>query len=191
SDQYSLAVAYCELRGNRKPFSGTNPAQLMAAHLKKPPDLSMLPPAEQGVVGRALAKEPRERWPDCRTFVRELASRFPAVPEIPNSLGMRLLWVHRGTFWMGDRGQQRQVEMPRDFYVGACPVTQEQWQAVMGSNPSWFSREGRGADAVKDVSDADLQQLPVECVSWKEAQKFVERLNAREKGGGFLYRLPT
>jgi serine/threonine protein kinase len=69
SDQYSLAVTYCHLRGGRLPFEG-NPAVVMAGHVMRPPDLSMIPEAERGAVGRALAKSPRDRWPSCRAFVQ-------------------------------------------------------------------------------------------------------------------------
>jgi formylglycine-generating enzyme required for sulfatase activity len=115
----------------------------------------------------------------------------PAAPELTNPLGMKLILVPRGSFWMGDRGRQKQVEVPRDFYLGVFPVTQEQWQAVMGSNPSWFSRNGKGADKVESISDADLGQFPVERVSWDDVQEFLKRLNARERDSGFLYRLPA
>jgi serine/threonine protein kinase len=71
SDQYSLAVTYCQLRGNRVPFRGAA-EEVMLGHLLNPPDLSMLPPAEQPAVARALAKNPEERWPSCRAFVRAL-----------------------------------------------------------------------------------------------------------------------
>jgi len=43
---------------------------------------------------------------------------------------------------------------------------------------------------VKDIPDADLKQFPVENVSWDDVQKFLEKLNAREKDKGFRYRLP-
>jgi formylglycine-generating enzyme required for sulfatase activity len=72
SDQYSLAVAYCQLRGGQLPFGG-NAMQTMAGHLLQPPDLTMLPEAERPVVARALAKKPEERWPSCRAFVDALA----------------------------------------------------------------------------------------------------------------------
>ena len=108
-----------------------------------------------------------------------------------NSLGMKLVLVPRGTFWMGDRGSQTQIQVSHEFYIGAFQVTQEQWQAVMGSNPSWFSHSGGGAPWVAEFSDADLGQFPVEQVSWRDAQKFLNRLNAREQDSGFLYRLPT
>ena len=59
------------------------------------------------------------------------------------------------------------------------------------SNPSHFSRRGGGAKKVKDIFDADLKLFPVECVSWKDIQKFLKRLNEREDNRGWLYRLPT
>ncbi|MBM4073566.1 MAG: hypothetical protein FJ271_32295, partial [Planctomycetes bacterium] len=71
SDQYSLAVTYCQVRGGRLPFIGT-PEAIMAGHLREPPELTMLPENERPVVARALAKEPKERWPSCRAFVEAL-----------------------------------------------------------------------------------------------------------------------
>jgi hypothetical protein len=91
SDQYALAVSYCELRGGRLPFQGTA-AQMMAGHLMLPPDLSMLPEGERAAVARALAKEPEGRWPNCRGFVEALELRLngssPGLarrPEKPDS----------------------------------------------------------------------------------------------------------
>ena len=77
-----------------------------------------------------------------------------------NTVGMRLVLVPRGTFWMGERGHQRQVEVRHDFYIGAFPVTQGQWQVVMGCNPSWFSRGGGGADKVKGVLRRRPETVP-------------------------------
>ncbi|MCI0463566.1 MAG: serine/threonine protein kinase [Gemmataceae bacterium] len=80
SDQYSLAVTYCQLRGGRLPFEG-NQTQILTAHLMLPPDLSMLPPAEQQVAARALAKDPQRRWPSCRAFVEALAGAVAGPPQ--------------------------------------------------------------------------------------------------------------
>ncbi len=71
SDQYCLAVTYCQLRGGRLPFDGTA-AQIVAGHLHRPPDLTMLPPEEQPIVARALSKKPSNRWPSCATLVDAL-----------------------------------------------------------------------------------------------------------------------
>jgi WD40 repeat protein/serine/threonine protein kinase len=74
SDQYSLAVTYCELRGGRLPFEG-NLEKMLLGHLERAPDLSMLPEAEQPIVARALAKNPADRWPTCRSFVEALVNQ--------------------------------------------------------------------------------------------------------------------
>ncbi|MDR2075417.1 MAG: formylglycine-generating enzyme family protein, partial [Desulfovibrio sp.] len=95
-----------------------------------------------------------------------------------NSLGMEFVLLPAGSFRMGsdlleDERPEHPVTISRDFYLGRFEVTQEQWEKVMGGNPSWF----RGA------------ALPVEQVFWNEAQEFIRRLNLRE--GHTRYRLPT
>jgi serine/threonine protein kinase len=85
SDQYSLAVSYCQLRGGRLPFTGDQ-AQILTGHLLRPPDLTMLPEAERPAVAKALAKKPDERWPSCRAFVQALAASSPfAAPTRVNA----------------------------------------------------------------------------------------------------------
>jgi hypothetical protein len=73
SDQYSLAVSYAELRLGRPVFAATDMVELMLAHLASQPDLAPLPTGEQGVLGRALAKEATQRFPNCRQFTQALA----------------------------------------------------------------------------------------------------------------------
>lgn len=82
SDQYSLAVTYCHLRGGRLPFDG-DPAGLTAGHLMFEPDLSRLPAPERPAVLRAMDKDPRRRWPDCRAFVAALRDAGPVPETIP------------------------------------------------------------------------------------------------------------
>jgi eukaryotic-like serine/threonine-protein kinase len=82
------------------------------------------------------------------------------------------------------------VVFDHDFYLGKYEVTQGEWETVMGSNPSHFSRTGMGKDAVKDVSDINLKRFPVENVSWNDCQLFLVQLNKKEKEIGWVYRLP-
>lgn len=121
----------------------------------------------------------------------------PAIPStlpelLQNTLGMKLVIVPKGNFWMSENesNAQKQVTIPYDFFLGAYEVTQGQWQKIMGKNPSWFSRDGGGKDMVQNLADAELEQLPVENVSWDDAQQFIKNLNAREKASGWVYRLP-
>ena len=133
------------------------------------------------------------RTPEQRNArLRELLDSVP--PLFENTLNAHFVWVPPGTFWMGGGGgkpgeQQRRIKP--GFALGAFPVTQAQWQVVMGNNPSYFSRTGAGRNKVKDISDADLWQFPVETVSWEDVQKFIEKLNEKERARGSLYRLPT
>jgi|RhiMetdeSRZDD1v2_1073273.scaffolds.fasta_scaffold21957_3 formylglycine-generating enzyme required for sulfatase activity len=99
---------------------------------------------------------------------------------LTNSLGMQFALIPAGEFQMGstsgdnDERPVRTVRIGKPFYLGIHEVTQSQWEAVMGNNPSQFK------------GDANR---PVETVSWEEVQKFIGKLNTKE--GGTKYRLPT
>jgi serine/threonine protein kinase len=79
-DQYSLAIVYQELLTGRRPFRGKTAHQLLLQHVSQPPDLSSLPEADRAAVGRALAKEPKGRFPSCRAFIEAL----PRQAELPD-----------------------------------------------------------------------------------------------------------
>ena len=85
-----------------------------------------------------------------------------------NSIGMAFVPIPAGKFRMGYDGLEplREVRIARPFYLGKYSVTQAQWQAVMGENPSFF----KGPDR------------PVDNVSWEDAQAFIARLNAAAAG---------
>jgi pSer/pThr/pTyr-binding forkhead associated (FHA) protein len=82
SDQYCFAVTYCKMRGGELPFEGVL-TEVMAGHLSRPPNLRMIPKAEEPVVARALAKEPKDRWPSCRAFIDALlgCDNVPVVKD--------------------------------------------------------------------------------------------------------------
>ena len=96
---------------------------------------------------------------------------------------MSFVWIEPGVFQMGspssevghrsDEGPLHEVEISRGFWLGQYEVTQGQWEAVMGDNPSLY----RGDDR------------PVESVFWYDVHEFIGRLNAA--AGDSLYRLPT
>ena len=111
---------------------------------------------------------------------RRTEARSRAVREAFD--GIEFVSVPAGEFRMGstcaeaddDEQPVTRVRISRGYWLGKYEVTQDQWQAVMGTNPSEFSGCGRH---------------PVETVSWDDAQAFIRQLNAR--GGGASYRLPT
>ena len=72
SDQYSLAIVFQEMLTGTRPFNGRTAAQLASQHLNGSPDLREMPPADQKVLKRALAKSPDVRYSSCREFVEEL-----------------------------------------------------------------------------------------------------------------------
>lgn len=100
-----------------------------------------------------------------------------ALDEIRNSMVL----IPAGTFMMGsnngdgDEKPVRSVTISNPFYMGKYEVTQGQWRAVMGSNPSHFKRCG--------------QNCPVEMISWNDIQEFLKRMNARKDE--YVYTLPT
>ena len=102
--------------------------------------------------------------------------------RIIHNLINNMVYVEGGTFMMGATSEQgtdaadgekpvHQVTLS-SFSIGRYEVTQEEWQAVMGSNPSYF----KGA------------KRPVESVSWNDCQEFIRKLNAMT---GRRFRLPT
>src|SRR5262249_23204792 len=121
---------------------------------------------------------PRARLED-RVAELLLAGVRPVVAEVVNGIGMRLALIPPGRFRMGAAGGEEhrtenqlahEVEITRPFYLGVYPVTQGQWRAVMGTNPSYFSASGGGKKKVKGMSTDDF---PVEQVSWEEALTFL------------------
>ena len=100
------------------------------------------------------------------------APAFAAPQTYTNSIGMEFVLIPAGTFQMGcssdseecngDEKPRHEVTISQAFYLGKYEVTQRQWEAVMGENPSSF----KGPDR------------PVERVSWEEVRKFIRKLNA-------------
>ena len=154
------------------------------------PPLVPPPPAPPPPAPTVLTPKPKRIVQPNRSLPRQLT----------NSLGMKFALIQSGTFLMGsppdeagrgsDEGPQHEVTIARPFYLAIYPVTQEQYQRVMRTNPSHFCRSGRGKDAVKDL---DPQTLPVERVTWGNAVVFCRKLSEwpEEQRQGRKYRLPT
>jgi formylglycine-generating enzyme required for sulfatase activity len=106
----------------------------------------------------------------------------PTPREWRSPLGIEFVLIQPESFIMGstmrgdDEKPLHRVTISKPFYLGKYEVTQGQWLAVMGSNLSKFT---------------DDPQLPVENVSWDDVQEFIRKLNTREGGRGYEYRLPS
>jgi formylglycine-generating enzyme required for sulfatase activity len=138
------------------------------------------------------------RWSVCAWCLVLVGAGGVAAADPPKPkdgpLGMKFVPLPKGTFytgWSGEKGSATKTEIKEDFEIGVYTVTQGQWHELMGNNPSWFSREGGGKEKVKDIKDEELKQFPVEDVSYDDAQGFIKKLNEKEKGKGYVYRLPT
>jgi len=110
--------------------------------------------------------------------------RKPGETGTTNSLGMDFVYIEPGTFMMGspedepgryDDETQHEVTLTQGYYMQTTPVTQGQWEAVMGNNPSRLSNCG--------------YDCPVESVSWIMAQDFITALNQQQGTTGYV--LPT
>ena len=113
----------------------------------------------------------------------------PTLLEVTtSSIGMELVLIPAGEFMMGspdsDDGAfaweqpQHRVRITKPFYLGKYPVTQGQYERVMGKNPSWFCKSGAGKDK---IGETETSQFPVEQVLWEEAMGFCKRLSEKEK----------
>jgi serine/threonine protein kinase len=77
TDQYSLAMCYCQLRGGRLPFVN-GPTSFPDGYTRPAPDLSMLTEAEQPILARALAVKPQDRWSSCAELLAKLQELSPS-----------------------------------------------------------------------------------------------------------------
>lgn len=135
--------------------------------------------AEGDFAGAERAFDEAIRRFDEATAITRMPRRIHV--DLGGEVRMELARVGPGAFWMGaspgdltwnqDEHWHR-VVITKPYYLGVTEVTQAQWRAVMGSNPSAFPDEDR----------------PVESVSWQDAVAFCNRLSART---GARFRLPT
>lgn len=120
------------------------------------------PAAKKAPAKKKPAKAPAKKAPAKKT-----AKKTPAVATAAET----------ATIALPGGVELVMVRIPgKDYWMGKFQVTQAQWEAVTGENPSRFK-------------DADR---PVECVSWNDCQKFLETLNAQPaaKASGLVFRLP-
>ena len=148
-------------------------AWLIATYLTDPSD-----PALAGVaIGQPIDASGMVVVGETRMFSLPVQAGYDPI-------SMAFVWIPPGEFQMGspeseegrlDReGPLHEVRISRGFWLGKFEVTQGEWEAVMGSNPSEYRGDAR---------------LPVETVSWNDVHEFIGRLN--DAAGDSLYRLPS
>jgi formylglycine-generating enzyme required for sulfatase activity len=119
--------------------------------------------------------------------------------EITSSIGLKMRLIAPGEFLMGStdadideilkvqagaqrdwwKGEQPQhkIRLAAPFYLGVNEVTQEEFEQMMGRNPSWFARGAQGENQVRGL---DTRRFPVERVSWFDAVAFCNKLSEKE-----------
>ena len=143
------------------------------------PGSTELTPATKGLLvapfSEVKAKEVQ------KSVAKSLKAQVEEKAELGKGVNLEMVLIPAGKFKMGspvteqgrsDNETQHEVTLTKPFYMGKYEVTQEQWESVMGKNPS----DTKGA------------KLPVTNVSWEDCQEFIKKLNAKTDGG---YRLPT
>ena len=144
------------------------------------PDPAKIMPATGNLLvapfSEAKAKEAQKKT------AKNLQKEVAGIEIIDKGIKLEMVIIPPGTFMRGspssekgryDNETQHEVTLTKPFYIGKYEITQEQWEAVMGDNPS---RRTKGA------------KLPVTDVSWEDCRDFIKKLNAKTDGG---YRLPT
>ncbi len=157
---------------------------------------ALVPEALRAALAQGMKSNADERFRDASQLLAAFRSIRPTpvsppTPEgkknpsdgkvgttISNSLGMQFAWVPPGESWLGGYSKPgtKKFALEEGLWCGVYLVTQAEWEAVTGNNPSEFGGNPR---------------YPVENVSWHDVQEFIEELNQRAGADGLLYRLPT
>ena len=172
-------------------------AQVYIAQYRGIPEAGVWVARAEGLMAKLRELEATIRTPEPYDFHSQRSGKLRELEAIDrtrrevheswaNSLGMEFMWIEAGRFLMGspvdEEGRnadelQHEVRISEGFWMGKHEVTQGEWQSVMGANPSFY----------KDCGPL----CPVDSVSWVDAEEFIRRLNGRESGKGYRYRLPT
>jgi len=163
-EAYALFITEYDHEPQAEDLKGQARARIAELEQAARKEVARLEAARQEAARREVAKQEAAGQAQVRTL--------PA--------GMRFVRIPAGSFQMGskkadqDERPLHRVNISRPFYLQTTEVTQGQWQAVMGNNPSHF----------KNGND-----YPVEQVSWNDVLAFLKKLNAIDPGKN--YRLPT
>ena len=164
-------VTACSKGPEQPPEQGTSTGRSESMKTAQPLDRGQATkPSKQGSATQEVATPGKTEGPPKGLTV-----------DLGGGVKMEFVLIPAGSFMMGDeKGMDwekpvHKVTITKPFYLGKYEVTQEQWQAVMGSNPSRFKGP----------------KNPVERVSWDDCQAFLAKLNEKFRSGGAKFGLPT
>ncbi|WP_430015203.1 SUMF1/EgtB/PvdO family nonheme iron enzyme [Microcystis protocystis FBCC-A270] len=206
-DLWSLGIMLIEMTTNQLPYKFNNDInQLMAKVMNCELQIPSLPKEFKPIIEGCLQKDRKQRWtaqqvlnalqpvgwnsppspPPAPAAVKKPVSPTPFTEKISNRVTLEMVSLPAGQFLMGSPDSDpdaasnekppHQVKV-NSFAIGKYPVTQAQYEAVMGTNPSHFKNWFK-----------NNPQNPVEQVSWDDAQAFCQKLSQIT---GKTYRLPT
>ncbi len=152
----------------REPRRGSGPSQALRSKAQESGAPTLL-----GWRLRQLGLKPCRPWWDPQDVQRRVGRALGVPLALRDARGVRFALIPFGSFRMGgarlrsahgvETGARSEVTLTRAFYLAATPITQEVFESVMGYNPARFLGAGR---------------LPVERVSWFEAEDFCRRLGS-------------
>ena len=171
-----------------RPAESSGESALVGEREAEPSGPAALEQEGQAALERQAALDREREAEAARQAALERQRQAVAARQVGAS--MEFVWIRPGSFKMGspssergcddesrhceDEGPVHEVKISQGFWLGKYEVTQGQWKAVMGRNPSEFQGDDR---------------RPVERVSWQDVHAFIGRLN--DAAGDLLYRLPS
>ena len=178
---YSMLAGACEVQGRLENFRKVEVSENMKSLVKRyreEVESAKAKAEKDAAEAKAIADEVYEKF--CGQRAGE-----ERIMEIAPGVTMAFRWCPPGEFMMGSPSSeanrcsdeaQVKVTLSKGFWMGKTEVTQAQWQAVMGSNPSKF----KGTN------------LPMESVSWNDAQEFLKKIDeVLAAADGWKTMLPT
>jgi formylglycine-generating enzyme required for sulfatase activity len=221
-DRYATMAAFASALEGYLDRNKTLPATTLRAPEAQPGEVRLdCPRCARKFLAPTTYKKKSVLCPRCRVPLRDplehsththipqddsdVATRAASTlePVLINSVGMQLVLIPPGSFLMGsppdevdrdsDEGPRHEVVISQPFYLAVFPVTQEEYERVMGTNPSYFTLAGSAAEKLRNESITDTTRFPVEQVSWEDARTFCRTLAAlpAERQAGRVYSLPT
>ncbi len=195
-DVWSLGIILVELTTGKLPYQFNDEHHLMKRVMNCELHLPLLPDQFKPIILGCLQQNHQRRWtaqqilkalhPTVIEFVSPPVSPSPnpqiLIQDLPNNIKLEMIKIPSGSFMMGSannnlntdnyESHQHQVTL-QQYFLGKYLVTNKQYQAVVGNNPSYFK---------------DNPKNPVECVSWNDAKTFCQKL---KEITGKEFRLPT
>jgi formylglycine-generating enzyme required for sulfatase activity len=193
-DLWSLGIMLIQMTTNQFPYKFNNDNnQLMVKVINCELQIPSLPKEFKPIIEGCLQKDRRQRWTAQQVLnalqaVKKPVSPTPFTEKLPNRVTLEMVSLPAGEFLMGSPDSDPNAESyekpphqvkVNSFAIGKYPVTQAQYQAVMGTNPSHFKNNSWFKNN---------PQNPVENVSWNDAKAFCQKLSQIT---GKTYRLPT